>query len=390
MLISIICSGEPTLARGVKSLVVEEGETMTIEASDLFIGKNITIEPDATLIIKNTSIRRWKGDNTVILMKTNATLIVSSSVVNASAITGSSMKAIQITNSSITANEIQIHATEIRSVLSTISATNLTGEGRVLEFDDAGVQADNVDLASVFMNLEGSEIISSKIDFISLEYLNIKDVTLTGDVTIGSIFFGGDPLIQISDAYLDWPSLTVLEDPAIPVYNTLKVAVKNATYESVEGKEVLILDENKNIIGASNTDQNGCVSFNLLATTIYADSVPPTFLNYTVETVGNSTSSCSLTMTSPLSITILEKPPLIEPANTSGPMALETFDWLEIIENETSNESSTSDIPENNAANDLTRRTMGFFLTKPFILMGTIIGGILGAITLIIKRFKGD
>ncbi|MHC1564716.1 MAG: hypothetical protein ACXQS6_00100 [Candidatus Syntropharchaeales archaeon] len=389
MLIFIICSGEPALARGVKALVVEEGETMTIEADDLFIGENITIEPDATLILKNTSIRRWKNDSTAILMETNATLIVSSSVVNASTITGSSMKAIQITNSSIIANEIQIHATEIRSVSSTIDATNLTGEGRVVEFDDAGVQADNVNLASVFMNLEGSEIISSKIDFICLEYLNINDVTLTGDVTIGSIFSGGDPLIQISDAYLDWSNLTVLGDPVIPVYNTLEVVVKNATHEPVEGREVLILDENDDIIGDSTTDKNGSVSFNLLATTIYADSVPPTFLNYTVETVGNSTSPCSLTMTSPLSITLLEKPLSIEPANISRPTVIETFDRWESIENETSNESSRSDRTEDNATGDFTRRAMGFFLTKSFIVMGAMIGGILGTIALVIKRLKG-
>jgi len=332
-LICIICLSDPALGKGIKSLIVEEGETMTLKDETLFIGKNIVIEPDATLILENTSILRWKGDSTQILMGENSSLFLNASQLNTSVIAGSSVRAVTFDNSDLRAEEITLHASEIRFVSSTISFINISGAGRVIEVQDSTIDGERTYLESIFIILEGSTIDSHEIKLMGVDYINVGKTALIGDVKIGSLLYAGNALIQMQDVYLDWSNFT-LHSPPLTLYNTFTARVTNPTDIPVTDAEVLIHTGDKPI-GSATTDQDGFASFNLLAGTIHGGKTLPSFINYTaIVHFTNSTASTNFTLEVPLTTTLREEPPPPEPIETSTPTAEETFDWLAMIENE--------------------------------------------------------
>ncbi|OFV67104.1 MAG: hypothetical protein SCAL_001729 [Candidatus Syntrophoarchaeum caldarius] len=383
MLICVICLSESALGKGIQTLTVEEGKTMTIKEETLFIGKSIVIEPDATLILDNTSILRWKGDSTEVLMGDNSTLFLNASRMNTSVIRGDSVRAVTFDNSDLIAEEIALHASEIRSVSSTISSINISGEGRLIELQNSTIEGAHTYLKSIFTRIEGSTIDSREIEFLSAEYLSIGKTTLLGNVTVGDLFETSDALIKMRDVYLDWSAFTLHSNLPLTPYNTFTARVTNPADTPMAGIEVLIYADGEQI-GNASTDQDGKAEFNLPAATIHDGRGQVTFINYTaVVHFTNTTASANFTLVSPLTLTLREETAPPEPNETSTPT----------IANEPESSATTSktpDVADVTPAVTLTRRVMGAFLTGSFIILGLTIGGVLGVIALIIKRRGRD
>ncbi len=380
LLILFVNSITPAAARGVNSLVVEKGESMVIEGEDIFVRHNVTVEPDGALILKNASIRRWKGESTEIIMGENSTLAAYSSTINTSGVKGEMIRGIELENSSLTADIISLQATRMHLLSSLVQSTNFTFEGRIAELYSSTISGECINLSSVFMRLDGGEINASSIGLEGAEYINITRSNLTGDLTIKSPFLGAGTLIKITDSYLNWSNLTINGNTSIQIYNTLTVAVTTLSGEPAAGVEVVILDDERNPVKSAMTDQNGNARFNLLAARFTPGSSFPGFFNYTAEAnLNGSTTSSSFTIERPLTIRLKEiapPPTVVVPAEPAPP---ETFDRGEMVENETSDTSSDT-------AGNLTGKALGIFLLKAFLILGCVIGGVVGVIALLIRR----